>query len=272
MINKYSIPVLMYHHVNPEGNFINVTPGIFEKHISYLRNSGFTGLHTADFLSILSGKQHPPERPIVITFDDGWLDNWLYAFPVLKKYHMKAVIFAVTSLVTDKARRERNDEKTVLPLPVHRECQEMVDTGRAAEVMLSWDEAREMEASGLIDIQSHTDTHQRWDKMKYDGKTRSNVIGRELETSKKIIQEKLDKECTSLCWPWGIYNEEDITLARSAGYKLLFTTEKGTNTAEADPLRIKRITIGNISTFAFRKKIFIHSRNRLSKAYLKYFK
>ncbi len=176
----------MYHHVNPDGNFINVTPEIFEKHISYLRNSGFTGLHTEDFLSILSGKQHPPERPIVITFDDGWLDNWLYAFPVLKKYHMKAVIFAVTSLVADKARRGRDDEKSVLPLPIHRECQEMVDTGRAQEVMLSWDEMREMEASGLIDIQSHTHTHQRWDKMKYDGKTRSTVISRELETSKKI--------------------------------------------------------------------------------------
>jgi peptidoglycan/xylan/chitin deacetylase (PgdA/CDA1 family) len=208
----------------------------------------------------------------MITFDDGWLDNWLYAFPVLKKYHMKAVIFAVTSLAADKARRGRDDEKTVLPLPVHRECQKMVEAGRAPEVMLSWDEMREMEASGLIDIQSHMHTHQRWDQMKYDGKTRSNVISGELETSKKIIQDKLDKECSSLCWPWGIYNEEDITLARSAGYKLLFTTEKGTNSTGADPCRIKRITIGNISPFAFRKKIFIHSRNWLSKAYLKYFK
>jgi peptidoglycan/xylan/chitin deacetylase (PgdA/CDA1 family) len=108
--------------------------------------------------------------------------------------------------------------------------------------------------------------------MKHDGKTRSTVISRELETSKKIIQDKLDKECSSLCWPWGKYNEEDIPLAQSAGFKLLFTTEKGTNSAGADPWRIKRITIGNISTFAFRKKIFIHSRGRLSKAYLKYFK
>lgn len=262
----------MYHHVNPEGNFINVTPAAFEKHMGHLRDHGFNALNTEDYLSIISGKQHPPKKPIMITFDDGWLDNWIYAFPVLKKYHMKAVIFTVTSLVADKARRGRDDEKAVLPLPVHRECQKMVDTGRAREVMLSWDEMREMESSGLIDIQSHTHTHQRWDKMKYDEKTRSTVISRELETSKKIIQDKLDKECSSLCWPWGKYNEEDITLAQSAGYKLLFTTEKGTNSAGADPWRIKRITIGNISTFAFRKKIFIHSRGLLSKAYLKYFK
>jgi peptidoglycan/xylan/chitin deacetylase (PgdA/CDA1 family) len=271
MTNNYSIPVLMYHHVNPDGNFINVTPGVFEKHIRYLRDHGFNALNTADFLLILAGKQQPPKRPVMITFDDGWLDNWSYAFPVLRRYHMKAVIFVVTSLVAEQGRRDRSDEKTVLPLPVHNECQKMVEEDRAPEVMLSWDEMREMESSGLVDIQSHTHTHQRWDKMEYDGKARSETVFRELETSKKIIEDKLDKQCSTLCWPWGIYNDEYISLARSAGYKILFTTEKGTNSPETEQSKIRRITIGNIGPFAFRKKLFIHSRNWLSKAYLKYF-
>ncbi len=269
--NRYSIPVLMYHHVNPDGNFINVTPTVFERHIRYLRDHGFNALNTREFLSILGGKHQPPGRPVVITFDDGWLDNWLYAFPVLKRYHMKAVIFVVTSLVAEEGRRERSDEKTVSPLPVHTECQKMVEEGRGSEVMLSWDEIREMESSGLIDIQSHMRTHQRWDKPEIDRKTRSEIIFRELERSKNIIEKNLDKQCDTLCWPWGIYDEEDIALARSAGYKILFTTEKGTNSPETEAWRIRRITIGNISPFTFRKKLFIHSRNWLSKAYLKYF-
>ena len=91
----------MYHHVNPDGNFINVTPEIFEKHIRYLSEEGINALNTADFLLILAGKQPPPKRPVMITFDDGWLDNWSYAFPVLRRYHMKAVIFVVTSLGAD---------------------------------------------------------------------------------------------------------------------------------------------------------------------------
>ena len=107
--------------------------------------------------------------------------------------------------------------------------------------------------------------------MEYDGKARSETVFRDLETSKQIIGEKLGKQCNTLCWPWGIYDEEYIALAKSAGYEVLFTTEKGTNTPETEPSKIRRITIGNISPFAFRKKLFIHSRNWLSKAYLKYF-
>jgi peptidoglycan/xylan/chitin deacetylase (PgdA/CDA1 family) len=138
--------------------------------------------------------------------------------------------------------------------------------------MLSWDELKEMEVSGLIDIQSHTHTHQRWDKLEKDKKASGEMIYRELETSRKIIEDRLDKQCDALCWPWGIYDEEYVRLAKSAAYKILFTTEKGTNTPETEPWRIRRLTIGNISPFAFRKKIFIHSKGWLSRAYLKYFK
>lgn len=261
----------MYHHVNPDGNFINVKPDIFEKQVRYLRNKGFQALNTAELMAVLDGRLQPPARPVMITFDDGWLDNWLYAFPVLRQYHMKAVIFVVTSLAAEKGRRDRDDETAVSPLPVHTECQKMIDAGRAPEVMLSWDEMREMEVSGLIDIQSHTHTHQRWDRLEDDRQARGSVIARELETSKRLIEHNLDKKCDALCWPWGIYDEDYISLAKSAGYKALFTTEKGTNSTGNGLWRIRRLTIGNIGPLAFGKKLFIHSRGWLSKAYLRLF-
>jgi len=267
-----TIPVLMYHHVNPQGNFINVKPEIFESHMKYLREHGFTTLHTNEFLSIINGETPPPKRPIMITFDDGWLDNWIFAFPILKKYNIKAVIFIVTSWIGDYGRRERADEGNVSTLPVHRECERMIKDGRSSEVMLSWEEVKEMETSGLIDIQSHTHTHQRWDELYSNRKEQIEALKQELNNSREIIEKELNKQCNALCWPWGIYDDGYIEIAKGAGYKLLFTTDKGTNPLNTDPHRIKRIVIGNISVFTLKKKLFIHSRDWLSKLYLKYFK
>ena len=263
--------MLMYHHVNPEGDSVNVRPRIFESHMRYLRERGFTALHTNEFLSIMKGRRLPPKRPVMITFDDGWLDNWMFAFPILKQYDMKAVIFIVTSLISEKGRRRRSDEGTVVGLPSHGECENMIAENRGSGVVLSWEELREMEGSGLIDIQSHTHTHQRWDKLYSDKVKRTDILREELEISKKIIEDKLNKHCNVLCWPWGKYDEDYVAAARSSGYELLFTTEKGTNTPATETWRIRRIVIGNIGTFTFRKKLFIHSRGWLSRAYLRYF-
>lgn len=262
----------MYHHVNPEGNFINVTPDVFEKQIRHLKEHGYTTLHPSELLSIIKGEQPPPEKPLMITFDDGWLDNWLFAYPTLKKYGMKAVIFVITSRLHEKGRRKRSDEGNVKGLPSHKDCQQLIEAGSETEVMLSWEECREMEDSGLIDIQSHTHTHRRWDKLYPHPEERRAVLNEELTTSKEIIESKLKKPCNALCWPWGKYNEEYLEAARASGYQLIFTTEKGTNTYATEPWRIKRIVIGNIGNFTLRKKLYIFSREWLSRAYLKYFK
>ncbi len=270
--HKYSIPVLMYHHVNPEGRSVNVTPERFEEHVSLLSRQGFTSLLTDDLVSIINNRQAPPEKPVMITFDDGWLDNWLFAFPILKKYNMNAVIFVMTSHIYESGIRKRSDEGNITALPAHKECLNVIEEGRGSEVMMSWDELREMEESGLVDIQSHTHTHQKWDSMYTDKEHLHKILEEELAVSKKIIEEKMNKRCSSLCWPWGRYNKEYIDLARSAGYDLLFTTEKGTNTPETLPWKIKRLVIGNISSSSLNKKLFIHSRHWLSKTYLRCFK
>ncbi len=262
----------MYHHVNPEGDFINVKPESFKLHIRHLKNQGFTTLNTEELLSLINGQMSPPKKPVMITFDDGWLDNWIYAFPILKEYQMKAVIFVVTSWIHENGRRNRVDEGDASSIPEHKKCQQRVDDGHAAEVMLSWGEIREMEASGLIDIQSHTHSHKRWDKLYRNPIDRIGILNQELIISKSLIEEKLGKQCNALCWPWGVYKEDYIYAAKGSGYKLVFTTEKGSNSPETDPYRIKRIVIGNISASNLKKKLFIHSRDWLSKAYLKHFK
>jgi peptidoglycan/xylan/chitin deacetylase (PgdA/CDA1 family) len=268
---KFAIPVLMYHHVNPVGNFVNVTPQRFESHMDYLSRHGFTTLDTREFMDILNSQKKPPEKPVVITFDDGWLDNWLFAFPVLKKYGFKAVIFVITGLVPEKGRRRRADEGAFAGLPPHDECRKMAEEGEAADVMISWEEIGEMVNSGLVDIQSHTHTHIRYDRLYSDHRERMDIIRYELKISKETIQEKLRRQCIAICWPFGIYDESYVEAAKSAGYSLMFTTQKGTNTRLTEPWRIRRITIGNIGVGTLRKKLFIHMNSCLSHFYLSLF-
>lgn len=266
-----AIPVLMYHHVNPQGSFINVRPETFELHMRYLKKKGFTAIHTGEFSDILTGRAAAPRRPVMITFDDGWLDNWVFAFPVLRKYGMRAVIFLVTGHIAGQGRRHRSDEESVAALPPHREAKALVERGRTGEVMLSWDEAAEMKDSGLVEFHSHTHTHQRWDKLIPDRDGRNAALRGDLVAAKELLEKKGMKG-DALCWPQGFYDDDYRGIAGSLGYRMMFTTEAGTNGPGAELSRIRRIVIGDISVFSLAKKLFIYSRPGLSRVYLRYFK
>ncbi|MBF0317669.1 MAG: polysaccharide deacetylase family protein [Nitrospirae bacterium] len=266
-----AIPVLMYHHVNDRGSFITVDVARFEQHMRLLQRMGYRTLHTDDLLEIAAGAI-APQRCVMITFDDGWLDNYVYAYPILKKYDHKAVIFVVTSRIAENGLRPRMDEGFSTPLPSHKECVGMVEEGNGSQCVLSWQELGQMEHSGVIDVQSHTHTHVRFDKLYEDNADRLAHLHLDLQRSKALIEERLDKKCYGLCWPWGVYDEGWIATATQAGFKALFTTRTGTNTPQDSLLEVKRLVIGNVGEFAFRKKLLIHSSPWLSRAYIRIFK
>jgi Polysaccharide deacetylase len=148
------VPAMMYHHVNNEPeDSISITPERFEEQIKYLAESGYRSMHLDGFYKMLE-RWDIPEKVVLITFDDGYADNFIYAYPILKKYNMKATIFPVTAFINDKpvARTGKllNDFELLMQTPTAKGP--MYD-------FLSWDEMRQMEASGLIDIQAHTHQH-----------------------------------------------------------------------------------------------------------------
>jgi len=308
-----AIPVLMYHHVNVVGRHIGVTPEYFENQMRYLKRHGYRGLSSEEFSAVIRGEQ-PPDiiedakrlKPVVITFDDGWLDNWVFAFPILKKYGMKAIIFVMTKYVAEGGVRRRSDEWGPHPppplrgvggeagegaggegasLPGHEGCIEALVAGRADDVMLSWDELRLMEASGLIDVQSHTHSHTRWYPANITRQDRQRLLS-DLKISKELIETRLQglgpgvkggpgagvgKICRTLCWPYGAYDRGFNEAAVSAGFEVLMTTEKGTNEPGCDLLRIKRLPTGNAGVFKFATRMLRYSDTRIFRTYQRIF-
>src|SRR5262245_43026142 len=104
MVNKApKVPVLIYHsiandHEHP-WSFLSIPVQLFEKQIMYLQRHGFNSITLYELHAYLRYGIPLPSRPIVLTFDDGFLDNWVYAFPILRKYGMKATVFVTTDFV-----------------------------------------------------------------------------------------------------------------------------------------------------------------------------
>jgi peptidoglycan/xylan/chitin deacetylase (PgdA/CDA1 family) len=150
------VPVLMYHSVgvpNPNWiwNFLTVPHKIFEDHLLVLKTKGFNTIDLPQLYDYVSvGKPIPPNS-IVLTFDDGYLDNWVYAYPLLKKYGFKGTIFVNPEFV-DPTEEYRPNFEDIWAGKVRLE--ELISHG-----FLSWREMIEMEKDGVMDIQSHGMTH-----------------------------------------------------------------------------------------------------------------
>jgi len=156
MSRSKAVPVIMYHSIgvpNPKWiwNFLTVPHKIFEDHLRVLKAKGFNTIDLAQLYDYVSvGKPIPPNS-IVLTFDDGYLDNWVYAYPLVKKYGFKGTIFINPEFV-DPTEEYRPNLEDVWAGKVRLE--ELISHG-----FLSWREMREMEKDGVMDIQSHGMTH-----------------------------------------------------------------------------------------------------------------
>jgi len=150
------VPVLMYHSVAPRienwaYSFLSIGPAVFEDQISTLSRAGFNTISLSELFEYMSGRGRIPPKAVVLTFDDGYLDNWVFAFPILRKYGFKGTVYASTDFV-DRASTSRPNLADVWD-------------GRARREDLQWrgflceEEMRRMLMSDLMDIQGHCRTH-----------------------------------------------------------------------------------------------------------------
>lgn len=227
-----SLPIPMYHHVSPSPGLVTCSPETFRAQIRQIAEAGYRCLHADEALSALRGETRLPAKSVLITFDDGYLDNWVYAAPILAEYGMCATIFVVTGQIGDGPPRARAGEASPPPpTPSHKVCQQMIQSGRADEVMMRWSEAEAALASGIFDIHSHTHSHRRWDQEIVDPEIRNERLEADLALSRASLKERLGVDSRHLCWPWGVYDERWRQAALRQGFEALYTTAKGVNTA-----------------------------------------
>lgn len=263
-----AVPVLMYHHVSPAPGLVTVSPETFEEHMAYLARKKYHALAADEFLEFLQGKRELKGRNVLITFDDGYLDNYVYAYPILKRYDLKATIFAITGLIGEGAARTcLGAGKTLPATPDHRACKAAIAEGRADEVMLRWSEIETMEASGALEIHSHTHTHQRWNELFADKNQRLEALGKDLAGSRTTLKTRLGKESLHLCWPWGYFEPEYQTLAADLGFKVQYSTLRGVNVSGDDPQRIARLVMKDRVGSWFATRVAVYQNAFLGRLY-----
>ncbi|MEG2015151.1 MAG: polysaccharide deacetylase family protein, partial [Clostridia bacterium] len=177
------LPIIMYHQIlkSRNGAYI-VSPKQLENDIVALKEQGYTTVLLREVIDFVNGGCSLPKKPIIITFDDGYMDNYYNAFPILKDFNMVATIFCITS----------NLDGTYY---------------------LSKEALNEMSSYG-IDIESHTVNHPHLDKMTY------NQQLAELKDSKKTLELITGIEVNSIAYPFGDFNDDSIKAAKDAGYTL----------------------------------------------------
>ncbi|MFT0534093.1 polysaccharide deacetylase family protein [Castellaniella hirudinis] len=244
MSSTRTVPVLMYHHVTPAGGAINVTPDHFRGQLAWLRRRGYRSLTCAQFAAHLAGAP-APARSVLMTFDDGYLDNYVHAWPLLREYGFHAVIFLVTGWVGDGPARAAAGQGGDLPeTPDHAACSARVAAGQASDIALRWSEIQRMQADGVCEFHSHTHTHTRWDKQ--DPGNKNSRMQIELAQSRQCLQEHLGGVSDHLCWPQGYFDADYVKIAQDAGFRHLYTTRAfGQNRPGSDPASIFRFAVRN---------------------------
>ncbi|HLU79275.1 MAG TPA: polysaccharide deacetylase family protein [Burkholderiaceae bacterium] len=253
-----SVPVLMYHHVSPVQGMITVSPANFEDQLRWLRKHGYRSLTCEQFAAHLEGEPAPP-RSVLITFDDGYLDNWVYAYPLMKQYGFNGVIFLVTSWIGEGTLRPHLGEDALPETPSHHDCEDLIEHGEADKVMLRWSEVEAMRADRVFEFHSHTHTHTRWDLGPDKARKNEHMVA-ELEASRAILAERLGGVSQHFCWPQGYFDADYIRIAREAGFRYLYTTQAfGRNLPGHDPAHIHRFAVRNTSGQSVGRRIVVGS-------------
>ena len=183
--------------------------------MNYLKKHNYKVLKLSSLVDCLESKQDLPQKAIILTFDDGYVDNYLNVWPILKKYDFPATIFLTVNLIGKKL---NNAQKKPLPI-------------------LGWPQIEKMHKSGLIDFQSHGASHINLDLLA------EYQIKSEILESKQIIEHKLKKECNIFAYPRGLFNENIIEILRGIGFKAALTINSGLVDESDDLFQLKRNSI-----------------------------
>jgi peptidoglycan/xylan/chitin deacetylase (PgdA/CDA1 family) len=212
---QYVVPIIMYHSIDENAGIsrLSVCPESFKKQMYFLKRHNYNVVRLED-LAALVKKGKIPYKTIAITFDDGYENNYTYAYPVLKELNLPATIFIAPALV-----------------------------GR--EGYLTWEQLIEMAESSVVSIGSHAMSHA------YLVELPEQKLDIEISDSKRAIESHIRKKVYSFSYPVGTFSEYIKDKVRKAGYKIAVSTNPGKGYPKHDLFAMKRLRISKTSDNLF---------------------
>ncbi len=228
------LPVVMYHGLVKDKKYQNkffIDPKLFEKDLKYLKENNYTPILMENLIAYVDKDIPLPEKPVLITFDDGFYNNYLYAYPLLREYDMKA-IFSIIGELTDKS-SEIKDKN-------------------AYYSYLTWDEVKELSASGFVEIQNHSyDMHnnnsQRRGAIEKSGESKENyqlAMEEDIGKFQDKILEITGQKPTTFAYPYGYISKSSEEILKTMGFRSTLSCEEGLNYITKDPeclFHLKRV-------------------------------
>lgn len=233
----------MYHHISPTPGPFTVSPDRFRSQIAWLAQSDYRVLTGNDLIRLRRGEERLDKPAVMLTFDDGWLDNWVYAFPVLKAFEIPATWFIVTAWIGEGEQRSfETDGKW--QVPAHTKAMQLAaDPVARDEVMMRWSELLAAKDSGLIHLENHSHSHgQWWQQSSWQGVKKAFVT--DLDDSISVFRTRIGSNPKQFCWPKGQFSHTLTNLVWERGIEVQHSVLRGNNSIKDNSL-IRRINVEN---------------------------
>lgn len=242
------VPILMYHSIleNPgtENKYV-ISIQTFRDDLQYLKEQGYTAIFISDLMAYADQGTPLPEKPVIITIDDGMLNNLSYALPALEEYDMKAAISIVGCF--SQMSTEQEDPN---PHYAH----------------LTWEDIRTMNGSGRVEICNHTynmhelDCRRGCTKNKGESEGQyQNSLRQDLEKLQTLLIEQSGVQPNVFCYPYGFISSESLPVLKEMGFRAALSCIEKVNYITGDPEQLYCLYRFNrpcgISTAEFMKKI-----------------
>lgn len=216
------VPILTYHHIQPQKDAVSkqqsslsIDSNIFDGQMAYLAANGYTPIFANELINALVTHSVLPGKPVVVTMDDGYVDNHTFALPILQKYNIKANLMLATGLVGS------NPD------------------------MLTWSQVQDMKNSGLFYFTNHTWSHQSVTR------TSQSKIETEIDTAKTQIEQYTGQSVNIFTYPYGEFNNNAIQILQNKGYVGAFSTIPGFYQCDSFIMSLHRNRIGNGSLSSY---------------------
>lgn len=217
------IPIIMYHSILKDENYLGdyvISPDEFEKDLIYLKENGYTAIGITELLNYVNGVADLPEKPIILSFDDGYYNNYVYAYPLAQKYDTKIIISPI-AYWSEQCSNEENLS--------------------AYYSHITWEQIEEMSNSGLVEFGNHsynlhTNTERKGiQKLDYESlEDYRNLLETDITKASDLLLENANVSTSLFVYPFGAISEESPDIIKELGFSITFSCEEKTNEVTRD--------------------------------------